>query len=73
MRVGQDAAADAEHHGAVARHQGLEGGLVTAGQEPLQEVPLGHPGGGPRAEEVLDLPQDRAVSPARHAVLSPSR
>src|SRR4029079_10999009 len=39
--MAQDAPADAEHHGAVASDQLLEGRLFALGEEPLQQLAIG--------------------------------
>src|SRR5262249_26402769 len=40
LLVAEHPPADAQDHGAVAAHQGLEGRLVAAAQEPLQELAI---------------------------------
>ncbi len=42
--VAQDAAADAQHHGAVAQQQRLEGGLVTVRGEAFEQLAVGQAG-----------------------------
>ena len=49
------------------RDEEFKGHLVASGQEPLEELALRHPHERPRAEELLDVPEDGFVLPALHA------
>ena len=65
MRVAgivEEVAADPQYHRPVPRDQGLErplATLVATCPEPLQQLAVGHPGAGPRAEEGRELPGQR--------------
>ncbi len=58
VRVVEHVAAHAHHHRPVPRHQGFKSQiarLVTTGQETLEQLPIGHAGIGPNAEEHLHV------------------
>ena len=66
VRAAEDAAADGQDHGAVAGDQGGEGGLVSPGGEPLQQLGVRQAAGRSRAEEGLEVPQDGPESRTSH-------
>ena len=55
--VAEDAAADAQDHRTVSRHDRLERRDVMPADESLQELGVGEAGDGPVGEESVDLPQ----------------
>ena len=48
--------ANAQHHRPMPCQDGLEGRLVAAGREPLEQFPLAQPGDAPGGEDPLDPP-----------------
>src|SRR5262249_23766248 len=66
VRVGQDGAAQAQHHRRVPLHQRLERRLFLTRDEPLQELPVRQGRVGFRADELPDMPKDRTQLSAGH-------
>ena len=69
VAVGEDLPADAQHHRAMTRDQGGEGGLgviVSPRDKLLQELPVGEPGRRAAREERPELPGHRPCCQIRH-------
>ena len=61
MLIAEELPADAEDHRPVARHQRGErrlAGRIAAGEEPLEQLAVGQPGGRAALEERLNLPEN---------------
>ena len=55
--IAEDAAADAQHHRPVPRHQRLEGAGISLFDEAVKELRVGQPRDDAPGEQSLDLPQ----------------
>ncbi len=57
--IAEQLPADAQDHRAVSRHDGGEGGLITDGREPLEQLTVPEAGGRADREERPELPGQR--------------
>ena len=64
--VGEQPAADAQHHRTVPIHEGLQGGFVAIGLEPRQKLALIQAGRRPALEQPVNVPESGPIRLTGH-------
>src|SRR5262249_1457348 len=69
VRIAKNAPADAQHHGTVTPHQGLEGRLLTPGKKTLQKLPVRQAGAVALESNPAQVAKDLVHLACRHGKL----